>query len=110
MMVEKFVPDEDCPPDPLRPPGAIVREFKIINKKGLHARASARFVQTVQQFNAEVKVSRCGETAGGDSIMSLLMLAAPLGSTITVSATGKEAEAALDAVEKLLTERFGEED
>lgn len=109
-MAEKLVPDEDCPPDPSRPPGALVRELKIVNKKGLHARASARFVQTVQQFNAEVKVSRCGETAGGDSIMSLLMLAAPLGSTISVSATGKEAEAALDAVEKLLAERFGEEE
>jgi phosphocarrier protein HPr len=109
-MPGKPVADEDCPPDPTRPEDALVRELKIINKKGLHARASARFVQTAQQFNAEVKVTRCGETAGGDSIMSLLMLAAPLGSTITVSATGKEAEAALDAVEKLLAERFGEDE
>jgi phosphocarrier protein HPr len=101
---------EDRPYDPSLPGGTLERELKIINKKGLHARASARFVQTVQQFNAQVKVTRCGETAGGDSIMSLLMLAAPLGSTITVSATGKEARAALEAVEKLLAERFGEEE
>jgi phosphocarrier protein HPr len=86
------------------------RELKLTNKKGLHARASARFVQTVQQFNADVKVKRGEETAGGDSIMSLLMLAAAFGSTITVSASGKEAEAALDALEKLLAERFGEEE
>jgi phosphocarrier protein len=86
------------------------RELKLTNKKGLHARASARFVQTVQQFDAEVKVQRGDETAGGDSIMSLLMLAAPFGSSITVSATGNEATAALDAIEKLLADRFGEEE
>ena len=86
------------------------RELKLVNKKGLHARASARFVQTVQQFEAEVKVKRGDETAGGDSIMSLLMLAAPFGSLITVTASGKEAEPALDALEKLLAERFGEEE
>jgi phosphocarrier protein len=86
------------------------RELKLTNKKGLHARASARFVQTVQQFDAEVKVQRGEETAGGDSIMSLLMLAAPFGSSIVVSANGREASAALDAIEKLLAERFGEEE
>lgn len=86
------------------------RELRLTNKKGLHARASARFVQTVQQFEAEVKVKRGEETAGGDSIMSLLMLAAPVGSLITVSATGNEAEAALDAIERLLSDRFGEEE
>ncbi|HVT54568.1 MAG TPA: HPr family phosphocarrier protein [Xanthobacteraceae bacterium] len=86
------------------------REFRLTNKKGLHARASARFVQTVQQFDAEVKVKRGEETAGGDSIMSLLMLAAPVGSLITVSASGNDAEAALDAIEKLLSDRFGEEE
>ena len=86
------------------------RELKLTNKKGLHARASARFVQTVQQFDAQVKVQRGEETAGGDSIMSLLMLAAPFGSKITVSATGNEAQAAVDALEKLLSDRFGEEE
>jgi phosphocarrier protein HPr len=110
MMPKEPLPEDDCPPDPVLPNGVLVRELRIINKKGLHARASARFVQTVQQFNASVNVTRCGETAGGDSIMSLLMLAAPFGSTIRVSATGKDAEAALDALEKLLTERFGEDE
>jgi phosphocarrier protein len=86
------------------------RELRLTNKKGLHARASARFVQTVQQFDAEVKVKRGDETAGGDSIMSLLMLAAPFGSLITVSASGNDAQAALDAIEKLLSDRFGEEE
>ena len=88
----------------------IERELRLTNKKGLHARASARFVQTVQQFDAKVKVKRGEETAGGDSIMSLLMLAAPFGSKITVSATGNEAQAAVDALEKLLSDRFGEEE
>ncbi len=109
-MADKARPEDDCPPDPALPNGALVRELTLTNKKGLHARASARFVQTVQQFNATVQVTRCGETAGGDSIMSLLMLAAPFGSTIRVSATGNDAEAALDALQKLLAEGFGEED
>ena len=87
-----------------------MRELTLVNKKGLHARASARFVQTVQQFDAEVEVARCGEVVGGDSIMSLLTLAVPCGSTIRVSARGKEAEAALNALEKLLAERFGEDE
>jgi phosphocarrier protein HPr len=101
---------DDCPPDPAPPEGSLIRDLTLTNKKGLHARASARFVQTVQQFKAEVKVIRCGEMVGGDSIMSLLTLAVPCGSTIRVSARGKEAEAALNALEKLLAERFGEDD
>ena len=96
----------DDPPDA----APITCVLQICNKKGLHARASARFVQTVQQFNAEVKVTRCGEMVGGDSIMSLLTLAVPCGSTIRVSASGREARAALDALEKLLADRFGEDD
>jgi phosphocarrier protein HPr len=89
---------------------AIVREIPIINQKGLHARASARFVQTVDKFNAEVTVSRGGETVGGTSIMGLLMLAAAKGSTITVSAKGPEAKAAIAAVQALCADRFGEEE
>jgi phosphocarrier protein HPr len=89
---------------------AIVREIPIINQKGLHARASARFVQTVDKFNAEVTVTRGGETVGGTSIMGLLMLAAGKGSTITVSAKGPEAKAAIAAVEALCADRFGEEE
>ena len=101
---------DDCPPDPELPEGSLVRELTLTNKKGLHARASARFVQTVEQFDAEVKVMRCGEMVGGDSIMSLLTLAVPCGSSIHVSARGREAQEALDALEKLLAERFGEDD
>ncbi len=89
---------------------AIVREIPIINQKGLHARASARFVQTVDKFNADVTVSRGGETVGGTSIMGLLMLAAGQGSTITVTAKGPEAKAAIAAIEALCADRFGEEE
>ena len=70
-------PTEDCPPDlPEAPPDAIVRSLAIINQRGLHARASAKFVQTVEKFDADVRVTRCGETVGGTSIMGLMMLAA----------------------------------
>lgn len=90
--------------------GKIVREIPIINQKGLHARASARFVQTVDKFDAEVAVSRGGETVDGTSIMGLLMLAAGRGSSITVAARGPEAEAAIAAIEALCANRFGEEE
>lgn len=102
--------DADCPPDAAAPADALSREIPIINQKGLHARASARFVQTVERFNAEVSVSRCGETVGGTSIMGLLMLAAGPGSTIRVTARGPEAEAALAAIEALCRDRFGEDE
>ena len=62
------------------------REMQIVNRKGLHARATAKFVQCVDRFDADIKVTRCGETVGGDSIMGILTLGAGLGSTITVSA------------------------
>lgn len=90
--------------------GAIVRVLEICNKKGLHARASAKFVQTVEQFNADVKVTRAGETVGGTSIMGLMMLAAGPGTSITVEATGQDAADAMAAIERLVTGRFGEED
>jgi phosphocarrier protein len=82
----------------------------IVNRKGLHARATAKFVQCVDRFDAEIKVTRCGETVGGDSIMGILTLGAAMGSTITVSAVGAEAEAALDAIAALLASRFGEDE
>ena len=88
----------------------VVREVEIINKKGLHARASAKFVQTAEQFDAAVIVTRGHETVGGTSIMGLMMLAAGPGITITISATGKEAAAAMDALCALIASRFGEED
>ena len=87
----------------------LVREFEIVNQRGLHARASAKFVQTVERFNADVKVSRCGETVGGLSIMGLMMLAAARGTTVSVEVSGPEALACMDAIETLLADKFGEE-
>lgn len=84
--------------------------LKIVNKKGLHARASAKFVQTTEKFNAIVKVTRGGETVGGTSIMGLMMLAAGIGTTIKVEATGSEASAAIAALTTLVESGFGEED
>lgn len=87
----------------------LIREFLIINKRGLHARASAKFVQTVGRFEAEVAVSRDGMTVGGMSIMGLMMLAASPGCSVEVSASGPQATEALDALEQLIADRFGEE-
>jgi phosphocarrier protein HPr len=91
------------------PAGAISRELPIINKRGLHARASAKFVQMVERFNAEIWVTRGGETVGGTSIMGLMMLSAGPGTTILVSAAGPEAEAALAAITELVGGKFNEE-
>jgi phosphocarrier protein len=99
--------DEDCPP-PTIPEGAVWRELLIANKKGLHARASAKFVQAAERFESEIWVTRCGETVGGTSIMGLLTLAAAQGTTITVAARGADAPAALDAIAALVKDRFGE--
>jgi len=90
--------------------GVIVRELPIINKRGLHARASAKFVQTVERFDAELTVTRNGDTVGGTSIMGLMMLSAGIGTSITVSAKGNEAQAAIDAITELVANKFGEED
>jgi len=98
---------------PAQPPlraGAIVREFTIRNRKGLHARASAKFVQTVERFDAAVRVMRCGETVGGTSIMGLMMLAASSGTSIVVEATGRQAAQVMDALAALIDARFGETD
>jgi|SRR5271169_360909 len=89
---------------------AVVREIEIVNKKGLHARASAKFVQCAEQFDAVITVSRGGESVGGTSIMGLMMLAAGPGISITIAATGKEAEAAVDTLCALIASRFGEEE
>jgi len=105
--------DDDATPEnetgPSVPPGAVSREIPIINKRGLHARASAKFVQLVERFNAEVWVTRGNETVGGTSIMGLMMLSAGPGTTITVSAIGPEAEAAVDAITELVASKFNEE-
>jgi len=103
--------EDDCSPDLAAiPSGAIVQVLKIINQKGLHARASAKFVQTVEKFDAEVRVSRGSEFVGGTSIMGLMMLAAGPGTEITVVASGKEKAEVLAALELLVQERFGEDD
>jgi len=94
---------------PLRE-GAVVRVLTICNRKGLHARASARFVQTVEKFDADVRVMRCGEIVGGTSIMGLMMLAAAPGTSITIEATGREANQVLEALAALIDSRFGEND
>jgi len=104
--------DEDgrpCPPLP-EIAGAEFREMKIVNRKGLHARATAKFVQCVDRFDADITVTRCGETVGGDSIMGILTLGAGLGSTITVSARGAQASEALGALAALVADRFGEDE
>ena len=105
--------DEDSSPEdlsgPIIPPGAISRELPIINKRGLHARASAKFVQMVERFEADVWVTKGGETVGGTSIMGLMMLSAGPGTSIIVSASGPQAQAALDAISELVAGKFNEE-
>jgi phosphocarrier protein len=105
--------DEDSSPEdlprPSIPPGAISRELPIVNKRGLHARASAKFVQMVERFDAEVWVTKGSETVGGTSIMGLMMLSASPGTSIIVSASGLEAQAALDAITELVAGKFNEE-
>ena len=88
----------------------VAREVEIVNRKGLHARASARFVQMAEKFDAAITVTRGHETVGGTSIMGLMMLAAAPGTTILIKATGKEAAKAVDALCELISTRFGEED
>lgn len=84
------------------------RTLKIVNQKGLHARASAKLVEMVEKFNAEAEVSRDGLSASGDSIMGLLMLAASIGTTIDVQTSGPDAEALADALAALVADKFGE--
>jgi phosphocarrier protein HPr len=87
----------------------IVREFPIVNQRGLHARASAKFVQVASGFDASVPVEKDGVKVGGTSIMGLMMLAASPGYSIRVTASGPEAEQVIDALEQLVASRFGEE-
>ncbi|MBY5973987.1 HPr family phosphocarrier protein [Pseudooceanicola marinus] len=88
---------------------SVTRHFEIVNEKGLHARASAKFVEVVEAFDASAEVSRDGMSTGGDSIMGLLMLAAGKGSSIEVETSGPDAVALADALEKLVADRFGED-
>ena len=84
--------------------------LQICNKKGLHARASAKFVQTVEKFDCEVRVGGGQEVVGGTSIMGLMMLAAGPGATITVEASGPQAAEVVDALAALVSGRFTEEE
>ena len=106
-MTDDASPENDAGPS--IPPGTVSREIPIINKRGLHARASAKFVQTVERFNADVWVTRGSETVGGTSIMGLMMLSAGPGTTIIVSVAGPEADAALEAITELVASKFNEE-
>jgi len=83
-------------------------DLLIVNKRGLHARAAARFVQCAERFDATVTVSKDQTTVGGTSIMGLMMLAAAPGSEIHVEASGPEAAEALAALTELVADRFGE--
>ncbi|EDZ41514.1 MAG: HPr family phosphocarrier protein [Planktotalea sp.] len=85
-----------------------LRTLKIINEKGLHARASAKFVEVVEGFDATAEVSRDGVSALGDSIMGLLMLAASKGTSIEVQTNGPDAVALAEALDVLVADRFGE--
>ncbi|MDE0521547.1 MAG: HPr family phosphocarrier protein [Boseongicola sp.] len=89
--------------------GHVTLTLKIVNEKGLHARASARLAELVEGFDAEATVSKDGLSVTGDSIMGLLMLAASRGTSITVATTGAEATALAEAIEALVSDGFGEE-
>ena len=88
---------------------SVTRSLTIVNEKGLHARASARLVEVVEGFDATAEVSRDGQSASGDSIMGLLMLAASRGTTIDVQTRGADAQALAEAIETLVASRFGED-
>lgn len=88
---------------------AVTRQLEIVNQRGLHARASAKFVKCAEGFDADISVSRDGQTVPATSIMGLMMLAAALGTTIVVEASGPQAEAAIAALESLAASKFGEE-
>ena len=85
------------------------RTVEILNKRGLHARASAKLVEVVEGFDARAEGSRDGMTTGGDSIMGLLMLAASKGTFIEVQTRGPDAAALADAIDALVSDRFGEQ-
>lgn len=88
---------------------ALSREINITNQRGLHARASAKFVKCAEGFNADITVSKDGQSVPGTSIMGLMMLAASIGTSIVVNASGPEAEAAMTALEDLVTRKFDED-
>lgn len=107
-----MTPADESTPDPSPPPGAPVlsRTVAIPNKRGLHARAAARFVTLAEQFGASVDVLRDGQTVSARSIMGLMMLGAGPGSVLELTAEGVQADEALDALGELVANRFEEEE
>lgn len=87
----------------------LVRELAITNQRGLHARASAKFVKCAENFDAAITVMREGQSVPGTSIMGLMMLAASMGTSISVEASGPQAAAALEALEELVNRKFDED-
>jgi len=90
-------------------PVTIKKSLNICNQRGLHARAAAKFVKLVGEFEAEIWVTKDGQTVDGGSIMGLMMLAAGIGTTIDIETKGLQAEPALEALESLVADKFGEE-
>jgi phosphocarrier protein HPr len=86
----------------------IKREIKVVNKLGLHARASAKLTQAASQFKSELWISRNGRRVNAKSIMGVMMLAAGIGSTVELEASGEDEQAAIEAIERLFAQRFGE--
>jgi phosphocarrier protein len=89
--------------------GSIEREVLILNKRGLHARAAARFVKLAGQFDANITVTHKDTSVSGRSIMGLMMLAASPGSQVRLNATGPQAEAAIEAIAALIAAKFEED-
>jgi len=88
---------------------AVERDVMVINQRGLHARAAAKFVKLAAEFDAEIQVTKGDETVSGRSIMGLMMLAAALGCTIRLTASGSDAPAAIEAIGKLIEDKFHED-
>ncbi|MCI0505364.1 MAG: HPr family phosphocarrier protein [Gammaproteobacteria bacterium] len=88
----------------------VSKQITIINKLGLHARAAAKFVSLASSFNSEIHVAKDGKTVNGKSIMGVMMLAASQNSRITVSAEGDDEKLALEKIQRLIADRFGEEE
>lgn len=87
----------------------VERTVTIVNQRGLHARAAAKFVKLVSEFSSEIEVTKDGETVSGGSIMGLMMLAAATGCSIHISAIGNDANHAVDSVARLVESKFDED-
>ena len=83
-------------------------EIKVVNKLGLHARASAKLTQTASSFKSQVWIAKAGRRVNAKSIMGVMMLAAGLGATVEIETDGEDEQAAMDTIEKLFVDKFGE--